>query len=112
MFAGLYLESIQVESSIVWILKMQLTLWVVCVQEAYGKFLDMHELYNRFLNSKFGHPIEYSAFLEEFYQTHQIARHHKLTKYALLSLLPMAHASVSWGGTSSLGISIYNLQEL
>jgi splicing factor 3A subunit 3 len=81
-------------------------------EEAYGKFLDMHELYNRFLNSKFGHPIEYSAFLEEFYQTHQIARHHKLTKYALLSLLPMAHASVSWGGTSSLGISIYNLQEL
>jgi hypothetical protein len=50
-------------------------------EEAYGKFLDMHELYNRFLNSKFGHPIEYSAFLEEFYQTHQIARHHKLTKY-------------------------------
>ncbi|CAK9192058.1 hypothetical protein BDL97_01G100600 [Sphagnum fallax] len=49
-------------------------------EEAYGKFLDMHELYNRFLNSKFGHPIEYSAFLEEFYQTHQIARHHKLTK--------------------------------
>jgi hypothetical protein len=81
VIAGLYLEPIQVESSIVRILKMELTLWVVCVQEAYGKFLDMHELYNRFLNSKFGHPIEYSAFLEEFYQTHQIARHHKLTKY-------------------------------
>jgi hypothetical protein len=80
VIAGLYLEPIQVESSIAWILKMELTLWVVCVQEAYGKFLDMHELYNRFLNSKFGHPIEYSAFLEEFYQTHQIARHHKLTK--------------------------------
>jgi len=49
-------------------------------EEVYGRYLDMHELYNQFLNSKFGHPIEYSAFLDEFSQTHKISRSHKLTK--------------------------------
>ncbi|KAG0577495.1 hypothetical protein M758_5G153600 [Ceratodon purpureus] len=49
-------------------------------EEAYGRYLDLHELYNQFLNSKFGQPIEYSAFLEEFSQTHKISRGVKLTK--------------------------------
>ena len=50
------------------------------VQESYGRYLDLHELYNQFLNSKFGRPMEYSAFLEEFSQTHTISRGVKLTK--------------------------------
>lgn len=50
------------------------------VQEAYGRYLDLHELYNQFLNSKFGQPTEYSAFLDEFSQTHKISRGVKLTK--------------------------------
>ncbi|KAL3689105.1 hypothetical protein R1sor_015414 [Riccia sorocarpa] len=49
-------------------------------EEAYGRYLDLHELYNRYLNAKFGHPIEYSAFLEEFSQTQKIPRKFKLTK--------------------------------
>ncbi|BBN09520.1 splicing factor 3A subunit 3 [Marchantia polymorpha subsp. ruderalis] len=49
-------------------------------EEAHGRYLDLHELYNSYLNSKFGHSIEYSAYLEEFSQTHKITRNHKLSK--------------------------------
>jgi splicing factor 3A subunit 3 len=50
------------------------------VQEAYGRYLDLHALYNQFLNCKFGQPTEYSTFVDEFSQTHKIARSVKLTK--------------------------------
>ncbi|KAG8653026.1 hypothetical protein MANES_06G159600v8 [Manihot esculenta] len=49
-------------------------------EEAFGKYLDMHELYNQFINSKFGEPIEYSAYLDVFSQTHNIPRKLKLTR--------------------------------
>jgi len=49
-------------------------------EEAFGRYLDMHELYNEYVNSKFGQLIDYAAFLEEFPQTHNIPRTHKLTR--------------------------------
>ncbi|XP_078429865.1 splicing factor-like protein [Wolffia australiana] len=49
-------------------------------EEASGRYLDMHELYNEFINSKFGQRVEYSAFLETFSQTHNIPLKLKLTR--------------------------------
>ena len=40
-------------------------------EEAFGRYLDMHELYNEYINTKFGDPyIGYSAFLDAFPQIH------------------------------------------
>lgn len=49
-------------------------------EEALGRYLDMHELYNKYINSKFGEPMEYSAFLDAFSQTHKIPCNLKLTR--------------------------------
>ncbi|XAR71638.1 hypothetical protein NMG60_11018010 [Bertholletia excelsa] len=49
-------------------------------EEAFGKYLDMHELYNEYINSKFGEPIEYSAYLDVFSQPQKIPRKLKLTR--------------------------------
>ncbi|WCJ36831.1 splicing factor-related [Euphorbia peplus] len=50
-------------------------------EEAYGKYLDMHELYNQYKNSKFGdHTIEYSAYLDLFTQPQNIPRKLKLNR--------------------------------
>ncbi|WOH06674.1 hypothetical protein DCAR_0626102 [Daucus carota subsp. sativus] len=49
-------------------------------EEASGRYLDLHELYNDYINSKFGEPIEYSAYLQVFPQTQKIPRKLKLTR--------------------------------
>ncbi|KAK3165090.1 hypothetical protein QOZ80_1AG0028790 [Eleusine coracana subsp. coracana] len=49
-------------------------------EEAYGRYLDLHELYNEFINSKFGTPMEYSAYVGTFTQTEKISRNHKATR--------------------------------
>ncbi|CAN1751173.1 Splicing factor SF3a60 homolog [Linum perenne] len=60
-------------------------------EEAHGKYLDLHELYNQFINSKFGVPrsdkkeseesrIEYSAYLNVFSKPHKIDRKLKSTR--------------------------------
>ncbi|PRQ56090.1 putative transcription factor C2H2 family [Rosa chinensis] len=49
-------------------------------EEAYGRYLDLHELYNQYINSKFGEPIEYSAYLDVFSQPHKIPRKLKSTR--------------------------------
>ncbi|KAJ7959329.1 Splicing factor 3A subunit 3 [Quillaja saponaria] len=49
-------------------------------EEAFGKYLDMHELYNQYINSKFGEPIEYSAYLDIFSLPHKIPRKLKMTR--------------------------------
>ncbi|KAJ0753112.1 putative transcription factor C2H2 family [Helianthus annuus] len=41
-------------------------------EEAYGRYLDLHELYNDYINSKFGKQIDYSAYLEVFSQPQRI----------------------------------------
>ena len=52
------------------------------LQEAFGKYLDMHELYNQFNNLKFEKPIEYSTYLDIFSQPHKIPRKVKFTRYS------------------------------
>ena len=50
-------------------------------QEAMGRYLDLHELFNRFINSKFGDPsTEYSTYLDVFSQPHKIPHKLKLTR--------------------------------
>ncbi|KAJ0525720.1 putative splicing factor SF3a60 binding domain, SF3A3 domain, splicing factor 3A subunit 3 [Helianthus annuus] len=41
-------------------------------EEAYGRYLDLHELYNDYINSKFGKQIDYSTYLEVFSQPQRI----------------------------------------
>ncbi|CAL4974707.1 unnamed protein product [Urochloa decumbens] len=48
--------------------------------EAFGRYLDLHELYNEFINSKFGTPMEYSAYVGCFSQTEKILQSHKKTR--------------------------------
>ncbi|CAN6709374.1 unnamed protein product [Malus baccata var. baccata] len=43
-------------------------------EEAFGRYLDLHELYNQYINSKFGEPIEYSAYLDTISQPQKIPR--------------------------------------
>ncbi|PPR98105.1 hypothetical protein GOBAR_AA22568 [Gossypium barbadense] len=41
-------------------------------EEAFGRYLDLHELFNQYINSKFGAKIEYSAYLDVFSQPYNI----------------------------------------
>ncbi|KAI3914650.1 hypothetical protein MKW92_006723 [Papaver armeniacum] len=56
-------------------------------EEGHGRYLDLHELYNEYINSKFAklneetkEPIEYSAYLDVFSQPHKIPCKLKLTR--------------------------------
>ncbi|KAL0304398.1 UNVERIFIED_CONTAM: Splicing factor SF3a60 [Sesamum radiatum] len=49
-------------------------------EEAFGRYLDLHELYNDYINSKFGKQIEYSAYLDVFSDPGTISRKLKLTR--------------------------------
>ncbi|XP_022890360.1 splicing factor SF3a60 homolog [Olea europaea var. sylvestris] len=49
-------------------------------EEAVGRYLDLHELFNDYINSKFGEKIEYSAYLNVFSQPEKISRKLKLTR--------------------------------
>lgn len=49
-------------------------------EEGHGRYLDMHELYNEYINSKFGKPIEYSAYLDIFSRPNEVPRNLKLTR--------------------------------
>ncbi|KAL9163150.1 hypothetical protein ABFS82_06G022300 [Erythranthe guttata] len=49
-------------------------------EESFGRYLDLHELYNEYINSKFGQQIEYSAYLDVFSDQGKISRKLKLTR--------------------------------
>ncbi|KAG8381154.1 hypothetical protein BUALT_Bualt06G0092900 [Buddleja alternifolia] len=49
-------------------------------EEAFGRYLDLHELYNDYINSKFGKQIEYSAYLDIFSEPDTIPHKLKLTR--------------------------------
>ncbi|PKI72437.1 splicing factor SF3a60 homolog [Punica granatum] len=49
-------------------------------EEAMGRYLDMHELYHQYVNSKFGEPIEYTAYLDTFARLEKISRRLKLSR--------------------------------
>ena len=57
-----------------------ITLYGILFQEAYGRYLDLHELYNQYINSKFGKEIEYSAYLDVFSRPHEIPHKLKMTR--------------------------------
>lgn len=58
----------------------------IAFQEAFGRYLDMHELYHQYVNSKFGEPIEYSAYLDVFSETDKIPRKMKTTRQVVFSI--------------------------
>ncbi|KAJ6881488.1 splicing factor SF3a60 [Populus alba x Populus x berolinensis] len=49
-------------------------------EEAFGKYLDMHELYNQYNNLKFEKPIEYSTYLDIFSQPNIVPRKLKFSR--------------------------------
>ncbi|KAF7102198.1 hypothetical protein CFC21_103376 [Triticum aestivum] len=49
-------------------------------EEAFGRYLDLHELYNEFINSKFRSLMEYSAYVGTFAQTEKISHSLKATR--------------------------------
>ncbi|XP_044467412.1 splicing factor SF3a60 homolog isoform X2 [Mangifera indica] len=49
-------------------------------EEAFGRYLDLHELFNQYINSKFGERIEYSVYLDVFSQPLKIPRKMKMTR--------------------------------
>ncbi|XP_073064251.1 splicing factor SF3a60 homolog [Primulina eburnea] len=49
-------------------------------EEASGRYLDLHELYNDYINSKFGKQIDYSIYLDLFSQPENISCKLKLTR--------------------------------
>ncbi|CAN4085745.1 unnamed protein product [Withania somnifera] len=52
-------------------------------EEGSGRYLDLHELFNEYINSKFGEPIEYTAYLDVFSQPQKIPRKGKSTRQYL-----------------------------
>ncbi|CAK9318189.1 unnamed protein product [Citrullus colocynthis] len=49
-------------------------------EEAFGRYLDLHELYNQYINSKFGEAIDYSSYLDVFSQPQKISRKLKVSR--------------------------------
>lgn len=49
-------------------------------EEAFGRYLDLHEFYNRYINSKFGEPMDYTGYIEVFSQPHKIPRKRKMSR--------------------------------
>ncbi|KAK4734688.1 hypothetical protein R3W88_008949 [Solanum pinnatisectum] len=52
-------------------------------EEGSGRYLDLHELFNGYINSKFGEPIEYTAYLNVFSEPQKIPRKAKTTRQYL-----------------------------
>ncbi len=49
-------------------------------EESLGRFLDLHESFNRFINSKFGRQMDYAEYLESVDSFDDIKRHHRFSK--------------------------------
>lgn len=47
-------------------------------EEALGRYLDLHDLWNDYINSKFGEPMDYTAYLDVFSQPCKIANSRRL----------------------------------
>lgn len=84
-------------------------------QEAFGRYLDLHELYNVYINSKFGQKIEYSAYLDIFSDPVKIPRKLKLTGYScylvIICLQNLSSNSISFVYLlvrSSISLDVYD----
>ncbi|KAK9814485.1 hypothetical protein WJX72_006646 [[Myrmecia] bisecta] len=49
-------------------------------EEALGRFLDLHEHHNRFLNSKFGRQVEYAEYVSSLTAFDQVPRQQRLAR--------------------------------
>lgn len=49
-------------------------------EESMGRYLDLHELYNQFINSKFGSKTDYFEYLSTLHDFKAISNQFKLTK--------------------------------
>jgi Pre-mRNA-splicing factor SF3A3, of SF3a complex, Prp9 len=49
-------------------------------EEALGRFLDVHEHYNRFINSKFGRQLDYAGYLAALDAFEDVPRHLRASK--------------------------------
>ncbi|ESQ40537.1 hypothetical protein EUTSA_v10013305mg [Eutrema salsugineum] len=49
-------------------------------EEGVGRYLDLHDLYNQYINSKFGQRVEYSTYLDVFSQPEKIPRKLKFSR--------------------------------
>ena len=49
-------------------------------EEVFGKYLDLHEQYNSFVNKSFGEQIEYAEYLTSFMEFEKVPRKKKLSK--------------------------------
>ncbi|XP_038683403.1 splicing factor SF3a60 homolog isoform X2 [Tripterygium wilfordii] len=49
-------------------------------EEAFGRYLDLHEMYHQYINSKFGEKIEYAAYLDVFSEPQKISRKLRMTR--------------------------------
>ncbi|KAJ0235244.1 Splicing factor SF3a60 [Hirschfeldia incana] len=49
-------------------------------EEGAGRYLDLHDMYNQYINSKFGERVEYSVYLDVFSQPEKIPRKLKFSR--------------------------------
>lgn len=49
-------------------------------EEALGRYLDLHEHFNAFINSKFGRQLDYSGYLSALDAFEDVPRHQRLSK--------------------------------
>ena len=49
-------------------------------EEGYGRYLDLHEPYQTFINSKFGRQMEYAEYVRTLMAWSEVLRPHRLNK--------------------------------
>eukprot|EP00891_Asterochloris_glomerata_P009690 jgi/Astpho2/9690/Aster-03682 len=84
-------------------------------EEGYGRYLDLHEPYHTFINSKFGRQMEYAEYVRTLMAWSEVLRPHRLNKpyrdylQSLLAYLEGFHERVS--PLSNLGATYQRLQQ-
>lgn len=50
------------------------------LQECFGRYLDLHDLHNQYINSSFGERVDYSTYLDVFSQPEKISPELKMSR--------------------------------
>ncbi len=48
--------------------------------EVWGRYLDVHEHFHRYVNAKFGKQLDYLEYLTSFSEFSEVSRQHRLSK--------------------------------
>lgn len=68
-------------------------------EEAFGKFVDMHSLHERYINmEQFRRETDYIAFLTTFHQFHTVPRSKKNLEFVVFFSPLNAYLSLRWNG--------------